>query len=126
MPLRRGDDAEKMATGSPQPVAAPSREIPKLTQRANWAEVPFAFWLDPICKKFRLYGTVRLAFCSGGMARLRASRMPPGATRGLPPTCPRMASPALTGPRPGNRSDLRLPIRRALAAPPGVAECKSE
>src|SRR6266571_2330645 len=33
MPLRRGDDAEKMATGSPQPAAASSREIPKLTQR---------------------------------------------------------------------------------------------
>ena len=95
MPLRRGDDAEKMATGSPQPVAAPSREIPKLTQRANWAEVPFAFWLDPTCTKIpnctEPYG---LLFVRGGMARIRASRMPRARQEVFPPTCPRMASPA--------------------------------
>ena len=29
----------------PQPVAVFSRETPTLTQRANWPEVPEAFWL---------------------------------------------------------------------------------
>src|SRR5713101_6986507 len=41
----------------------------------------------------------------------------PGATRGLPPTCPRMASPALTGPRPGQTNRIKRADQREEVTP---------
>src|SRR5437879_2957249 len=78
IPLRPNEagNAEKMATGSPQPVAFLARS-PKLTQRANCGEVPVAFWLliRSALKIPSLYGTVRRVRCLSSMART-ASRMP--------------------------------------------------
>src|SRR6266571_8505044 len=101
MPLRRGDDAEKMATGIPQPVAAPSREIPKLTQRANWAEVLFAFWLDPTCTKIpnctEPYGLLFVPLSWPASARAGC----PGRDKRSSPDLPQNGLPRLNGAPPG-------------------------
>src|SRR5438093_1425247 len=89
-----------MATGSPQPVAFLARS-PKLTQRANWAEVPVAFWLliRSAPKIPNLYGTVRLLRCSSGKART-ASRMPRARQQVFPRPAPERL-PRLNGASPG-------------------------
>ena len=66
---------------------------------------------DPICAKnseFVRNRTTRSMFEWHGPHREPDA---PGATRGLPPTCPRMASPALMGPRPGQSNRIRARIR---------------
>ena len=101
MSLRRGDDAEKIATGSPQPVAALLASSPKLTQRANWAEVPFAFWLDPIFTKnsncTEPYGLLFVQVAWPASARAGC----PGRDERSSPDLPQNGLPRLNGAPPG-------------------------
>src|SRR6266852_5470861 len=75
---------------------------PKLTQRANWAEVPFAFWLDPICtKEFRIgtepYGLLYVKAAWPASARAGCT----GRDRRPSPDLPQNGLPRLNGAPPG-------------------------
>ena len=72
---------------------------------------------DPICAKnseFVRNRTARSMFNRQGPHREPNA---PGATRGLPPTCPRTASPAVTGPRPGQSKRISATIRGRRPSP---------
>ena len=101
-----------------------SREIPQAhatRELRGGSSRVLAF--DPICAKnseFVRNRTARSMFEWHGPHREPDA---PGAARGLPPTCPRMASPALTGPRPGQSNRIRARITRPRV-PNAVRRCR--